>query len=480
MSSSTGGHNPLSRKEHSGIRQIMIDSDNKNKRRCCCSNATPATCKCTGIVEQLIAFAKQNPSVNDADVVMNILALHMQTSPAVAQVGCTALWNMSSDDTVRAHIVRAGGIRLTVSIMNAYKQQRHQGKDKGGDDAAKIDWVLFMASGVLCNLTYEDKEVVEQQDSSHTGLDGVLTTAIEGGICQFVTNLMKREPGNIQIQEKGCWMLWTISHEAEGREAICNSDACRDILRAMGYHMDVTSLQEQAAGALWNLSEDCELMLGTCEWVHSLLRAMRLHPDSAGVARHACGALVHLADDFTPQHLHEYDGVKDVIQAMISFPYDTVLQEQACAILAQMATWGDRDYRVAINDAYGIDAILSVITQNLHAEVLYGGGVCIVHSALSALLGVMEGSRTNRSEQVAAKAAFVHANGVYILSNIMVVCSRYVDVRNLVTTILRYFDISAVSDSTRNLAGSIRVCRRRIKRMSYRDTEDADGRRRLQ
>eukprot|EP00816_Leptocylindrus_hargravesii_P008905 CAMPEP_0196806184 /NCGR_PEP_ID=MMETSP1362-20130617/6063_1 /TAXON_ID=163516 /ORGANISM="Leptocylindrus danicus, Strain CCMP1856" /LENGTH=315 /DNA_ID=CAMNT_0042179541 /DNA_START=47 /DNA_END=991 /DNA_ORIENTATION=+ len=310
----------------------------------------------SAVVEQLSTIAKQHPTVCDAEVVVNILAQQsMQTLPEIAQVGCTALWNLSSDGMVRAYIVQAGGIRLVLSIIDTYRQQQQQHKNQcsccnttakttktANDNDAKRDWVLFMASGVLCNLTYQD----DQSDDSTldtpahtTHQDEVLTAAIRGGICQFATNLMKREQNNIQIQEKGCWMLWTISHEPEGREAICNGDACRDILRAMEHHMDVTSLQEQAAGALWNLSEDCELMLGTCEWVQSLLRAMRSHPESVGVARHACGALVHLVDDFTPHHLHEYDGVKDVTQAMISFPYDVILQEQACAILAQLATW---------------------------------------------------------------------------------------------------------------------------------------------
>mmetsp|Transcript_19903 Transcript_19903/g.29596 ORF Transcript_19903/g.29596 Transcript_19903/m.29596 type:complete len:485 (-) Transcript_19903:47-1501(-) len=483
---------------------MQKQSANRNIKRCRSSDATMTTSTAV-VVEQLSTIAKQHPTIRDAEVVMNILAQQsMQTLPEIAQVGCTALWNLSSDGVVRAHIVQAGGIRLVLSIIDTYRQQQQQNQHKcssssscsdshselDDDDAKSRDWVLFMASGVLCNLTYRDDQSVSVSDDStqdtptahNTTQDEVLTAAIRGGICQFVTNLMKREQKNIQIQEKGCWMLWTISHEPEGREAICNGDACRDILRAMEYHMDVTSLQEQAAGALWNLSEDCELMLGTCEWVQCLLRAMRLHPESAGVARHACGALVHLVDDFTPHHLHEYDGVQDVTQAMISFPYDVILQEQACAILAQLATWGDREYRVALNDAFGIDAILYVMTQNMHPHVIHAGrGVCILHSSLSAMLSVMEGSRTDRSEQIATKQAFVRANGVPILSNVMVICSRYVAVRNLVSAILRYFDISAVSDSTRNLAGSIRVSSiRRVKRTSYRDAEGGDGRRRLQ
>ena len=246
----------------------------------------------------------------------------------IVRLSCTALWNLSSDHQTRNLAIRANGTELVLFVIESVaKVFRDVNKDtdirlnSSMDENDKVivayEWILLMAAGVISNLTYdEDIYIIAGPDNHRRSMTVMefVSQVEDSAVIDAIMNLMHKNQDDLRMQEKGCWILWCLSHNDIGRDMILRKAAYKSVLCAMMQNQNVAEIQEQACGCIWNLT-DCGLKYVTnyfrtkspisehsrldylplmFEFAWYLQTSLRSYANNARISRNVCGALANL------------------------------------------------------------------------------------------------------------------------------------------------------------------------------------------
>jgi len=191
------------------------------------------------------------------------------------------------------------------------------------------------ASGVA----EQEKSAVKRESTLEQKLSGeqaapIIDDKLESAALQPVVSealkMMKAEPTNTKIQEKGCEMLRYLATDEASRNAITS-------------------------------------MKGT----NAILKAMHANPDAPDVQGYCCGTLAHLAASpvLRKTELLSHKGVRLVLKAMSKHIGSPFVQYKGCAMLANFASTGEE--QAAIGALGGTRIVLDAISiQSRSKEVL--------------------------------------------------------------------------------------------------------------
>jgi len=149
-----------------------------------------------------------------------------------------------------------------------------------------LEWCSFFACGVMCNLTYDHDD------------GGILEGIIRlDHLVPSILKIMGASVDELEVQCRGCWLLFCLAHEIEGGKRLIQLGADRIIIRAMKRYPDINIIQEETTGCLWCLAESFGskfTALRKIEWSFYVLQSICLLDENELVARNAAGCIAHL------------------------------------------------------------------------------------------------------------------------------------------------------------------------------------------
>jgi len=224
---------------------------------------------------------------------------------------CMQLWNITSDTAVRSFVVEEfNGIELMRDVIVSCDQSLKVCYDllsnkrrrsywmigfRGINKVSRSDvqtimevleWCSFFACGVMCNLTYDHDD------------DRILDMIIRlDYLVPSILKIMGASVDKLEVQCRGCWMLFCLAHEIEGGKRLIQLGADRIIIQAMKRYPDTNIIQQEATGCLWCLAESFGstlTVLRMIEWSFYVLQSVCLLDENELVARNSAGCIAHL------------------------------------------------------------------------------------------------------------------------------------------------------------------------------------------
>lgn len=192
------------------------------------------------------------------------------------------------------------------------------------------------AAGAIASLA------MHPQNKAVLGAIGAVTTVLNAMRAHKKAEKEEEFLLNAQVHEECCSALRNLAaNHAGNKETIANEGGIDEVIASMQLFLASAPNQLHGAGALWNIPANNtrnKLLVVSKGGIHVLLDAMRKHKDDADVVQECTGALRNLstcADNKTA--LLERTIVSEVIQAMRLHPAVPLLQEQAAALLFNLA-----------------------------------------------------------------------------------------------------------------------------------------------
>jgi hypothetical protein len=168
------------------------------------------------------------------------------------------------------------------------------------------------------------------------------------GLYECIMMAMKAHPDSVEVQERGCGCLWSLSVNQVNRVVLVRSGACERILRALDTHLHHEGMVQTALGALRTLSPEPEArmvikhMLG-CQRV---VRVLALHRTVVCIQRDGCAFLSNVAVDMDKQIVSVVpkEELQAVVRAMADHLKNESVVTSACFALKNY-TYEERNIR---------------------------------------------------------------------------------------------------------------------------------------
>lgn len=232
----------------------------------------------------------------------------------VAHQCCIALANLSNvSERNRQKIVQAGGANILVKLMQAYPDS-----NSANDDAIAI----------IRNIAVGNAEA-----QMEIGVSGGI-----GCLCRAIEKFTKHE----RIPDKACTAIRYLCFLPENRVKVHDSGGIEAIIAAMKANIDRVGTVENALLAIGNAtfeSVENKSTVGRCGGITAIIEAVERHRLSERIQEHGCRVLRNLSDGFEPNRkLEAENGVINIgVFAMMGYPDNASVQEQACAMLLNIS-----------------------------------------------------------------------------------------------------------------------------------------------
>ncbi|GAB0494362.1 hypothetical protein MMPV_005654 [Pyropia vietnamensis] len=244
------------------------------------------------------------------EALVSVIFTHGSRDREVAHQSCVALCNLSNvKEANRAPILAAGGVRAVLTLLSTYPESATVADD---------------AVGILRNVAAAGE-----------------TAPLEVGQCggvEAVVRAMKAHPCHGAILEKGIAALRYLCFLPENRDRVGTAGGVDLLVGALSAPLSSPKAVESAFLALGNAifgHTRNQERAGMLRSVSAVLAAANKHGAAPGVQEHACRVLRALCEgnDATTTQAVCGGAVSTALSAIVAFPADASIAEQATALL---------------------------------------------------------------------------------------------------------------------------------------------------
>lgn len=235
----------------------------------------------------------------------------------VVHQSCVALCNLTNENVEnRKRIVGAGGAIVLVKLMQKYAESSTMHDD---------------CLSVVRNVATESQQAQEEVGDN-------------GGIAAIVSALerFKREE---KVCEKGCAALRYLCFLKRNRERMGTLSGIEALVKVLKAHVNSREIVVHALLAIGNATfenEENKQVVGTAKGIEAIVKAVEQHRLEVTVQENGCRVLRNLVDG-VPSNCElavEAGAITMGVFAMMGFSDNASVQEQACAMLFNMARNG--------------------------------------------------------------------------------------------------------------------------------------------
>ena len=214
------------------------------------------------------------------------------------------------------------------------------------------------------------------------------------GGSEAIIRCMKRHSTDAAVQEDACGAIANLSYKStENQDVIAANEGLDAIVDAMVNHSTRANLQTQACIAIMNVTSENQAnkqLLLEAGGVKALVDCMEHHLSNWTVQEQAAWALRNLASKnmFNKVAIGEYDGIAALVNAMTKHTKRASIQLSCCGALWNICC-NTPENKVMVRESGGLDAILVAMKEHpTDAGVQY--------QACGALWNLARGNAENR------------------------------------------------------------------------------------
>ena len=293
---------------------------------------------------------------------------------------CSAIANLSVSPSMKASIVKLGGVGAVVRALQSFSDSA----DFVGEAARAMACMSInsqeskeamampevISSIARANSQHMDTSIVRMMSSvllaSLTVGPAESDVVIDNGGVDVLVQALSSSLDE-KVQEAACVAYRNLTCQLQDVEPLLQNGALGAIVKAMEFHESSVSIQTNSCSCIWNLAFKTQRDPGTLvgsDGIKCIVKAMQNQMESGELLELACGALWSLVDG-------SLDRMKDVVGngaidavacAVVMHPNRTSTLEKACGVLSNLSCVGS--LAEAIANAQGISIVVEAMRNN--------------------------------------------------------------------------------------------------------------------